>query len=101
MGEELGNRHSAEYQSAHQQENEKGMWSMGKLIAFLNRLESSKIYYTLNKVRDSILVEVVVPGERWEVEFFENGTVEIEKFLSNGQLYREEEIEKLIANFRD
>jgi hypothetical protein len=40
------------------------------LIDFLNRLESANIYYRLNKVnKEYIMVEVVVPGERWEVEF--------------------------------
>ena len=57
---------------------------MKKLLAFLNRLESSRIHYRLNKVRDSILIEIAVPGERWEVEFGEDDSVEVERFLSDG-----------------
>ena len=34
---------------------------MSRLIEFLEELEKRKIYYQLNKVRDSILVEVAVP----------------------------------------
>ena len=30
------------------------------------------------------MVTVAVPGERWEIEFFEDGHVEVEKFLSQG-----------------
>jgi len=48
---------------------------MKQLIEFLEALEEKKIYFRLNKIRDSILVEIAVPGERWEVEFFEDGTV--------------------------
>ena len=30
------------------------------------------------------MVEVVVPGERWEVEFLQDGTVDVEVFKSDG-----------------
>lgn len=43
---------------------------MRKLIDFLEKLEEKKIYYRLNIIRDSIMVEIAVPGQRWEVEFF-------------------------------
>ena len=36
------------------------------LIKFLTRLEKADIYYKLAKIRDSILIEVTVPGQRWE-----------------------------------
>ena len=42
---------------------------MERLLDFLNKLEDNHIYYRLNKVRDAILVEIAVPGARWEVEF--------------------------------
>ena len=32
----------------------------------------------------AIAVEVVVPGERWEIEFLETGDLEVEIFKSNG-----------------
>lgn len=41
---------------------------MDKLLLFLNKLEVNDIFYKLSKVRDSILVEVAVPGQRWEVD---------------------------------
>ena len=71
---------------------------MKKLIDFLERLEEKKIYYKLNKVRDAIMVEVVIPGERWEVEFFANGNVEIEKFISNAEIFDEKELEQLFLD---
>ncbi|MHC5772831.1 hypothetical protein [Nostoc sp.] len=46
----------------------------GKLVTFLNQLEQEKISYTLAHHRDkTIMVNVSVAGERWEVEFFEDG----------------------------
>lgn len=72
-----------------------------ELIAFLNKLESLKIYYQLNKVRvDAIMVEVAVPGQRWEIEFMDDGTVEIEKFVSDGDYYDGKEIEALLNYFQ-
>ena len=73
--------------------------SLSKLISFLDILDEKKIYYRLNKIRDSILVEIAVPGQRWEVEFMSNGTIEIEKFLSNGIIYNEKEIDILFRDF--
>ena len=57
---------------------------MKELFDFLDQLESRKIYFTLSRIRDSVLVEVSGPGERWEVEFFADGSVQVEKFKSEG-----------------
>lgn len=74
-----------------------------KLHDFLNKLEERKIYYKLNKVRsESIMVEIAVPGQRWEVEFMDDGSIEIEKFMSDGgALYDEKELEYLFENFSE
>lgn len=53
---------------------------MDELNRFLNKLEEANIYYKLDKIRsDGILIEVSVPGERWEIEFMDRGNIEIEK----------------------
>lgn len=73
-----------------------------ELIHFLNKLEDKNIFYRLNKVRnEAIMVEISVPGQRWEVEFMEDGTVEIEKFISDGDFYDFKEIETLFKDFGD
>jgi hypothetical protein len=73
-----------------------------KLLAFLADLEQGKIHYALAHARDSaIMVIVTVPGERWEVEFFEDGSIEIEKFVSNGEIYGEEALTELVAKYSD
>jgi hypothetical protein len=73
-----------------------------RILVFLNKLERSKISYRLNKIRnDSILVEIAVPGERWEVEFFISGGIEVEIFKSNGDIKNETSLDKLFDLFSD
>ena len=72
---------------------------MEKLLFFLEKLEAEKIHYKLSKIRESILVEIAVPGQRWEVEFFKDNHIEIEKFISNGIIYEKTELEILFQNF--
>jgi len=30
------------------------------------------------------MISVALPGERWEIEFFEDGHIELERFVSQG-----------------
>ena len=44
---------------------------MHKLISLLNDLEAHNLFYRLSKHSEhAIMVEIAVPGERWEVEFW-------------------------------
>ncbi|HEX8201657.1 MAG TPA: hypothetical protein VF590_14330 [Isosphaeraceae bacterium] len=70
---------------------------LGKLLALLERLEQAKIWYRLEHVRDSVMVTVAIPGERWEVEFFEDGHVEVERFVSPGIIEGEDVLERLFV----
>ena len=73
---------------------------MDALLKFISRLEESNIYYTLEHNRDdTIVVVVTVPGERWEVEFYSDGNVEIEIFKSQGEIKDKSEIERLFEEF--
>ena len=76
---------------------------MEKFISFLERLESKKIYYTLDKTRDEyVRVDISVPGERWEVEFAaEDDDIVVERFKSVGDIEGEEAIKYLFDNFSD
>ncbi|MDY6868776.1 MAG: hypothetical protein SVT56_12905 [Chloroflexota bacterium] len=74
----------------------------GKLMAFLDTLEQGKISYTLARYREeALMVSVVVPGERWEVEFLEDGSVEVERFISDGDIYGAEALDELFAKYAD
>jgi hypothetical protein len=73
-----------------------------QLLPFLNDLRAGKIYYELRQRReDAIMVEIAVPGERWEVEFLNDGSVEVEIFRSDGQIFDESFLKKLIADHSD
>ncbi len=73
---------------------------MDALLKFISRLQESNIFYTLEHNRDdTIVVVVVVPGERWEVEFYSDGNVEIEIFKSQGKIKDKQEIERLFEEF--
>ena len=79
------------------------MNSFQKLLDFLNRLDESALTYTTTHDReDTMMVTVCAPGERWEVEFYEDGNVEVEVFYSNSAeegLEGEEALERLFADF--
>lgn len=76
---------------------------MHKLISFLNDLEERNLFYRLSKHSDhTIMVEIAVPGERWEVEFWEDGRVVTERFRRDGiMLDNEADLSALIAEFSD
>ena len=71
-----------------------------KFLAFLTKLEADRIPYSLAHYReDTVMVTISIPGERWEAEFFEDGSVEIEKFVSNGEIYAENSLQALFEGY--
>jgi hypothetical protein len=72
------------------------------LLSFLNDLRRAKIHYRLSQHRDNaIMVEVTVPGERWEVEFLDDGTVEAERFTSAGSIRDAGALDEILAKHSD
>src|SRR5438132_6224643 len=74
-----------------------------ELLELLGRLREAKIAHRLSQSRDdAIMIEVDVPGERWEIEFVDYDDevhVEIERFRSNGKMYDESMLEELFTKF--
>ena len=65
------------------------MNSFQHLLAILEELDNKGIYYRLNKVNtenDTILIEMAIPGERWEIEIDIQNTVYIEKYVSDDEV---------------
>ena len=60
------------------------MTSTHGLYSFLDTLDARGISYRLDRFRTSVAVLVATPGDRWEIEFFEDGSVEVERFESQG-----------------
>jgi hypothetical protein len=72
------------------------------LTTFLKQLEHGHIHYILASHRDdAIMVCVTVSGERWETEFLGDGCVEVERFISNGEIGGEEALAELLTQYAD
>jgi hypothetical protein len=81
---------------------EESMNSLQRLLSFLLELDKRKIFYKLSRPREeAIMVEVAVPGERWEVEFNADGEVEVEVSESAGKIEAEEALARLFEEFSD
>jgi len=76
-----------------------------RFLDLLRQLQDAKIAYTLRHSRDdALMIQVNVPGERWEIEFVGYGDevqVEIERFLSDGHIDDESALKELFAKFSD
>jgi hypothetical protein len=73
-----------------------------KLLVFTRRLDAAQIHYRLTRPRDeAIMVEIVVPGERWEMEFFADSHVEVEVFSSSTGVVGEERVNNLFERHFD
>ena len=71
-----------------------------QMLSVLHRLDEAKAHYTIACHRDdALMVKVDVPGERWEVEFMADGTMEIERFRSSGDIFGEESLDVLFSQF--
>ena len=71
------------------------------LTDFLAKLKEAKIYYKLSDPTGAIMVEVAVPGERWEIEFHEDGQIGVEVFKSEGGVRDAHAIKDLFDRFTD
>ncbi|HUS34283.1 MAG TPA: hypothetical protein VM680_02915 [Verrucomicrobiae bacterium] len=73
-----------------------------RLLDLISQLQDAKIHFTMTSVRNhAIMLQVAVPGERWEIELMQSGTIEIEKFKSDGSIYNEAALADLFRNFKD
>jgi hypothetical protein len=76
--------------------------SLADVAAFLRKLEEAHIHFTLTSVREgAVMVQVTVPGERWEVEFFPDHEPEIEVFSSDGDVGGADLLDRLFKEHGD
>jgi hypothetical protein len=63
-------------------------------------LDRRHVKYDIGSVRDHpLMIRVAVPGERWELEVFDNGSIELERFVSQGVASDQDAPSKLLAHF--
>jgi|tagenome__1003787_1003787.scaffolds.fasta_scaffold20988843_6 hypothetical protein len=69
---------------------------------FVRELDASGTHYALTSVREgAVMVQVTLPGERWEVEFFDDHEPEIEVFRSDGSIFGSEKLAELREKTKD
>jgi hypothetical protein len=62
--------------------------SLDKLLEFLARLRDAKIQFSLDCVRDAIMVIVPTPRKYYEIEFFADGHIESQTFGQPSEVTR-------------
>jgi hypothetical protein len=73
-----------------------------KVLALIRRLEAARIPYQMAAYReDAISVVVRGPGRYWEIDFLDNGDVDVECFVSNGHIDDESGLEDLFSHFSE
>jgi hypothetical protein len=76
------------------------MTALSKAAEFCRQLDRRHVAYELQIVRDeALMMSVAVPGERWEVEFFDDGRIELERFVSQGVAEAPSALAELVAWF--
>ena len=76
--------------------------SLSKVLDLLDRLEKNRIFYELHKYSHRMLmVSISVPGERWEVEFGEEGEMAVERFVSVEGVGGHERLTELFTRFSE
>lgn len=57
------------------------------LYSLLGRLERAKIHFTLRRYRgDTVLVTLTIVGARIEIDVFEDGHMEVSKFIGHEEI---------------
>jgi hypothetical protein len=71
-----------------------------RLTRLADRLDAAEIHYRLDVVRPAaVMFCIAVPGERWEVEFRADGSVEVEVFRSDGTIGDDSTLDDLFERF--
>jgi hypothetical protein len=76
------------------------MTALNTAARFCRELDRRHVSYDLRIVRDeALMMSVAVPGERWEIEFFDDGRIELERFVSQGVAEAPEALAELLTWF--
>jgi hypothetical protein len=69
-----------------------------RLMKIIHALEDARIHFTVTRYRrDAISIQATVPGERWEIDVLADGSVEFERFVSQGGVTGTGELKQAIA----
>jgi hypothetical protein len=61
------------------------MSALSNAAGLCSYLRAQGASYTINIARDEALMgTVALPGQLWEIEFFDDGSVEVDRYVSQG-----------------
>jgi len=73
-----------------------------KVLDLVRQLQDAGIYHEMSCYREeAISIVVRVPGQYWEIDFLADGSIGVERFVSNGEIDDESVLEEMIAQFSD
>ena len=76
--------------------------TIGDVTALAERLRAVGIHFDVAvDSAQSVMFVVSVPGERWEIELMADGSMEIEVFRSNGEIFDASKLDELFERFSD
>jgi hypothetical protein len=69
-----------------------------EFLEFIRELKARRPHHTIDIARENAaMVTVAVPGELWEIEFFDDGSVDVERYKSDGTIVGREVLAELFA----
>lgn len=72
------------------------------LQAVFRSLDAATIHYTVARYRDdAVSIRATVPGERWEIDVLDDGTVDFERFVSDGSILEHDDLKQYIERFAE
>ena len=72
---------------------------MSKVFEVLKRLDDAKVHYVIGRYRsDTIDITATVVGERIEIYVFEDGHVEVSRFLGNEDVLDEDVLDEILKD---
>ncbi len=88
--------------SSNSAEDGPGYEAPREVEALLDRLRRANILHRVTPHgRGNGVIHVEVTGERWEIEYFENHPIEVEVFISTGEIAGEAALERLFQAHAD
>ena len=75
--------------------------ALSNLLKFLDDLRAEGVNFRLGQSRSTaIMVEVFVPRERWEIEFFADGSIDVDRFVGAEGVQNAPHLRELWATIR-
>ena len=72
------------------------------LTNLIRQLEAAQIHFELARYRDdSVSIRATVPGERWEIDVLDDGTIDFERFVSTAMICDETDLAVFIQKYSE